>query len=96
MYPKKVGIGSAENAWRKMSDENRVAAMDGLRKQLPGLKQREKQYLAAPSRWLNERRWLDEPPPQLNSLGLPMQSAEEEREHLRRTDPVYAKLLEGL
>ena len=92
-YPRHTGFGAAQKSWARLSEDDRVAAVDGLRKQLPGMKRKEKQFICMPSTWLNQRRWMDDPDPQLNAIGQPMFTLEDEYDEIRRTMPGYAKEL---
>ena len=60
-YPRKEGKGEAKRAYK--TARKKAAAqtiMAGLRRQLPELKQRERQYIPHPATWLNGERWLDD------------------------------------
>jgi len=58
-YPKHVGRGAAEKKFPKALREATLDEMlAALERQRPGLP--ELQYICAPARWLNEKRWLDE------------------------------------
>lgn len=85
-YPRRVARGEAEKAWAKMSGDERSAAMDGLRKHLPGLLRKEKEYIAHPATWLRGKRWLDEPEPQLNQFGQRMWTLEEEAAEVNKSN----------
>ena len=74
-YPRKIGKGSAEKAWRKarlgkpmlqtiLKAIERARATEQWRKDGG-------QYIPHPATWLNERRWEDEPE---NSAALPADS----------------------
>ena len=59
-YPKHVGRGAAEKAFPKALRETGIDEMlAALERQRPGLPS-DRQYICAPARWLNEKRWLDE------------------------------------
>ncbi len=61
-YPRKVGRGAAERAWRAAVQKAQPdAIMAGLQRLLPGLMAQEPGYRPHPSTWLNQRRWEDQP-----------------------------------
>jgi uncharacterized protein YdaU (DUF1376 family) len=61
IYPRKVGVGQAEPAYRKarkvVSAETLLASVRRFAGQCEG---KEPQFIAHPSTWLNGRRWADE------------------------------------
>lgn len=60
-YPRKVGKGQAEKAWKtavKDTDPDDILA--GLRSQLPKLTQSETKFIPHPTTWLNGDRWEDQ------------------------------------
>lgn len=59
-YPKKEGKGSAVTSFSKLSKEDKLNAIKGLKKWKERNKDKEKQYIPKPATWLNERRWEDE------------------------------------
>ena len=64
-YPRKVGKGAAEKAWKKISpDAETVSLILSALEVQKGCEQwrRENgQYIPYPATWLNQRRWEDEP-----------------------------------
>lgn len=61
VYPRKVGKGQAEKAWKtavKDTDPDDILA--GLRSQLPKLTQSETKFIPYPTTWLNGDRWEDQ------------------------------------
>ena len=64
-YPKKVGKGAAETAWRKLKpDADLVAAIIAAVERAKTSRQWLRdggQYIPNPATWLNQRRWEDEP-----------------------------------
>jgi hypothetical protein len=60
-YPKKEGKGKAREAFAKaLATVSVEALMDGLRKQLPVMAEKDQQYVCMPATWLNQERWADE------------------------------------
>ena len=66
IYPKKVGKGAAESAWRKLrpSPSACVAAVESAKRSPQWLKDGG-QFVPNPATWLNQRRWEDGEPLQL-------------------------------
>lgn len=61
-YPRKVGKGAAVKAWAKaVKDTDPDDILNGLTRQLPGLRSSEERFVPHPSTWLNACRWDDEP-----------------------------------
>ena len=60
-YPKKVGKGSAEKAWLKMSPDLQVV-LDALevQKQTEQWQKEKGKFIPHPATWLNGKRWEDE------------------------------------
>lgn len=62
-YPKRVGKGEAERAWKKNRCENDAKIInDALLQQLDFLLRDEGKFIPNPATWLNGKRWQDEPP----------------------------------
>lgn len=64
LYPRKVGKAHARKIWTKLverTDPQTVIA--GLRRQLPYMRKKEKEFIPHPSTWLNQERWQDEVAP---------------------------------
>ena len=63
-YPRKVGKGAAEKAWRtlKPTAETAEAMLDAIARQRQSRQWRESggQYIPHPATWLRQRRWEDE------------------------------------
>lgn len=65
-YPKKIGKGAAERAWKKIQPDKKL--IDEILSALRAVKQTDQwrrengQYIPNPSTWLNQRRWEDEVP----------------------------------
>jgi hypothetical protein len=60
-YPRKVGKGAAEKAWKKaLSDATPTEIMMGLANYKLALQGKDSQFIAHPTTWLNQKRWLDE------------------------------------
>lgn len=56
-YPKKVGKGAAEKAYKKISTEDHQLILRDLkRREWP-----ERRFIPNPSTYVNQKRWLDEP-----------------------------------
>jgi hypothetical protein len=67
IYPRKEAKVQAEKVWRKMSAEDRAAAMAGLMVQVVELSSRPasadgRSTVPHPATWLNGKRWNDEAP----------------------------------
>lgn len=65
-YPKKVGKGAAEKAWRALGPDNELLqqilhALEWQRQQDQWTKDGG-QFIPYPSTWLNQKRWMDERP----------------------------------
>lgn len=62
IYPKKTGKAAAEKAWPKAVQRagSPEPIIEALKKQLPSLKTKERQYIKDPSTWLNKACWEDE------------------------------------
>lgn len=61
-YPRKVGRGAARKAWGKASAIATTGEiMVGLQRYKESLIGKDAQFIAHPSTWLNQQRWLDEP-----------------------------------
>ena len=59
-YPKKVGKGAAESAWKKhRPDLKTCLAAIGVAAKSDGWTKERGKFIPHPSRWLNERRWED-------------------------------------
>lgn len=62
MYPRKIGKAQAQKRWRLcIKTVPAETILDGLRSQLPILKEKETQFIPHASTWLNQERWNDEP-----------------------------------
>lgn len=60
-YPRKVGRGQAEKAYRTaLKSTTHEEIMQGLNAQIPKLNRTGQQYRPHPATWLNGRRWEDE------------------------------------
>lgn len=67
-YPRKVGKGAALKAWAKLKDKRNtltliLGALAWQTKTHDWTKEAG-QFIPYPATWLNEQRWLDEPPPE--------------------------------
>lgn len=62
LYPRKVGKGAARTAAvrKAKTPEIRAAIIRGLQRQLPGMSEKEQEYIPHPATWLNQERWNDE------------------------------------
>lgn len=63
-YPRKEGRGQAVKAFRtarKKAPPETI--LSGLKKQLPGMRERDRQFIPLPATWLNGERWLDDEGP---------------------------------
>lgn len=62
LYPRHLARKDAEKAWRQVIKEGvqPSAIMDGLRRQLPVMAAKDKQFLPYPATWLRGWRWEDE------------------------------------
>lgn len=62
LYPRHLARKDAEKAWRQVIKEGvqPAAIMDGLRRQLPVMAAKDKQFLPYPATWLRGWRWEDE------------------------------------
>jgi hypothetical protein len=60
-YPKKQGKAEARKRWGKMSDDERVAAVEALASVEAKAEREGTKYVPMASTWLNQRRWEDEP-----------------------------------
>jgi hypothetical protein len=64
IYPRgeapKKALASARKELK--SEESRQIALAGLKKQLPGMLEKEMQFRPQASTWINQHRWEDEPP----------------------------------
>lgn len=58
-YPKKVKRQEAERSWKKLNGTNKKTIMDDIEKR-KALCWHDKQYIPAPSTYLNGKRWEDE------------------------------------
>jgi len=71
MYPRKIGKAQAQKRWRLVTKNVPVdTILDGLRSQLPILKEKDTQFIPHASTWLNQERWNDEP----SDLGKPSET----------------------
>ena len=62
-YPKRVGKGAAERAWKKHNCETKgQKILDALQQQLAFINREGGKFRPNPATWLNETRWEDEPP----------------------------------
>lgn len=69
LYPRHVGKGAAERAYKAALKQAKPdAILSALRSQLPDLKMRQTQYVPYPATWLNQQRWLDEYVPLIDVL----------------------------
>lgn len=64
-YPKKTGKGAAEKAWRKIKPSAELAEMMNqkiaIQNQSSQWSENDGKFIPSPSKWLNEKRWEDEP-----------------------------------
>jgi|GEM_PF-6662128 len=62
LYPRHIARKDAEKAWRQVIKEGIQPAtiLDGLRRQLPVMAAKDKQFLPYPATWLRGWRWEDE------------------------------------
>lgn len=63
-YPRKVGKGAAQKSWDKCVNRMKIAPsviLDGAKRYAGAKAGADIQYIAHPSTWLNQQRWLDEP-----------------------------------
>lgn len=58
VYPKRVAKKDAEKAWKKLTSEQKVRAMDALPKHIEHWADSE--FIPYPATWLNGERWEDE------------------------------------
>jgi hypothetical protein len=57
-YPRKEARGRAEKAWARLTDDQRVKAVDGLALwSAPD----DPKFIPLPATWLNDKRWADNP-----------------------------------
>ena len=63
LFPRKVGKEQAKTLWRKMKDEEKDAAVDGLRlwRQTEQWQRDDGKYIPYASTFLKQKRWADEP-----------------------------------
>jgi hypothetical protein len=62
MYPRKIGKAQAQKVWTRITKKFPAETiLDGLRSQLPILKEKDTQFIPHASTWLNQERWNDEP-----------------------------------
>lgn len=62
-YPKRVGKGEAERAWKKNGCESDAKTInDALLQQRDFLLRDDGKFIPNPATWLNQHRWQDEPP----------------------------------
>ena len=59
LYPRRQGKAMALKAWEKLSEEDRLQAIVGLKAQMPYFSEDVK-YIPFPASWLNQRRFDDE------------------------------------
>jgi hypothetical protein len=59
-YPRKLGIGAAERAWKKATKDDDADRIIARVKDYGWSK--DPQYIPHPATWLNQKRWLDDPP----------------------------------
>ena len=62
-YPRKVGKGAAQKSWDKCVDRMKISPsviLDGAKRYAAAKTGSDIQYVAHPSTWLNQQRWLDE------------------------------------
>jgi len=62
LYPRHIARKDAEKAWRQVIKEGIQPStiLDGLRRQLPVMAAKDKQFLPYPATWLRGWRWEDE------------------------------------
>lgn len=64
LYPRKVSRGNAEKAWNKLSENQRILAVEWLKKYIIywNKKKTEKEFIPHPATWLdiNDQRWNDD------------------------------------
>lgn len=64
IYPRKVSRGNAEKAWNKLSENQRILALDWLKKYVIYWKKKwtQKEFIPHPATWLDpkDQRWNDD------------------------------------
>jgi len=64
LYPRKVSRWNAEKAWNKLSENQRILALEGIKKYIIYWKKKktEKEFIPHPATWLdiNDQRWNDD------------------------------------
>ncbi len=71
IYPRKIGKAQAQKVWTRITKNVPAETiLDGLRSQLPILKEKDTQFIPHASTWLNQERWNDEP----SDLGKPSET----------------------
>lgn len=62
LYPRKTAKLDALKAWKQMTQEYHPAdIMAGLRRNLPSMERKDRQYIKYPASWLRAGCWMDEP-----------------------------------
>jgi hypothetical protein len=64
VYPKRVAKKDAERAWKRLTSQQRVAAMEALPRHIENWA--EPEFIPYPASWLNGERWEDEIQPKKN------------------------------
>jgi hypothetical protein len=77
-YPKRVGKGAAQRSWEKVTKRMKIAPsviIAGAKAYADEKRGTDITYVAHPSTWLNQQRWLDEPgrkeEPEVDHRGRP-------------------------
>lgn len=64
LYPRKVSRWNAEKAWNKLSENQRILALEGIKKYIIYWKKKgtQKEFIPHPATWLdpNDQRWNDD------------------------------------
>jgi hypothetical protein len=74
-YPRHTAKKDGLAAARKLTEQERAAAIFGLKSQLPELRARDPSKIPHPATWLNGRRWEDEPAPLFVTQSDPVRKA---------------------
>lgn len=74
-YPRHEARGAAEKAYRSARKSTEASVLlDGAKKAAARYAGSDPQFIPLPATWLNQKRWLDEPP---RSVGKPLTRAQE-------------------
>jgi hypothetical protein len=63
-YPKKIGKGTALEAWKKLTQEERTLALEAAKRfseAWAGAPEENLRFQVGPAPWLNQKRWTDDP-----------------------------------